>query len=173
MSYYRRAIEKYAKYVVEQSKLNLKKPKKPFGQSTNASGSLYNSLSYIIQGKKNTIKFLSEDYGQFIDLGVRGSESTYPQTAQAQTKAKEHFKFKTGPHSSIFDNWIKQKGIKGRDKKTGRFITNKSLTYLIARSVGKKGIRATLFFTSPLNRGLDLFGDEIAEGYIKDKIGIK
>ena len=30
MSYYRRAIEKYAKFVIEQSKLNLKKPKKPF-----------------------------------------------------------------------------------------------------------------------------------------------
>ena len=28
MGYYQRAIEKYAKWVVEQSKLNLKKPKK-------------------------------------------------------------------------------------------------------------------------------------------------
>lgn len=171
MNYYRRAIEKYAKFVIEQSKQNLKKPKKPFGQSSNASGSLSSSLEYKIQGKK--IKFLSNDYGQFIDIGVRGSESTYSQTAQAQTKAKEHFKFKTGPHSSIFNNWIRQKGIKGRDKKTGRFITNKSLSYLIARSIGKKGIRATLFFTKPFNRGLDLFGDEIAEAYLKDKIGIE
>lgn len=171
MSYYRRAIERYAKYVIEQSKQNLKKPKKPFGQSTNASGTLSKSLEYRIEGKK--IKFLSEDYGEFIDKGVRGSESSYPQTSQAQTKAKEHFKFRTGPHSSVFDKWIKQKGIRGRDKKTGRFITNKSLTYLIARSIGKKGIRATLFFTKPFNRGLDLFGDEIAEAYLKDKIGIE
>tara|TARA_R100001440_G_scaffold32536_2_gene51219 strand:+ start:121 stop:636 length:516 start_codon:yes stop_codon:yes gene_type:complete len=171
MSYYRRAIEKYAKYVIEQSKQNLKKPKKPFGQLTNTTGKLSNSLEYRIKGDK--ISFLSEDYGQFIDIGVRGSKSSYPQTAQAQTKAKEHFKFRTGPHSSVFDKWIKQKGIKGRDKKTGRFITNKSLTYLIARSIGQKGIRATLFFTKPFQRGLDLFGDEIAEGFIKDKIGIE
>jgi hypothetical protein len=171
MGYYQRAIEKYAKWVVEQSKLNLKKPKKPFGKSSNASGELLNSLDYKIQGDK--ISFLSEDYGQFIDLGVRGSKSTYSQTAQAQTKAKEHFKYRTQPPSSIFTKWIKQKGIQGRDKKTGRFITRQSLSFLIARSIGQKGIRATLFFTKPFNRGLDLFGDEIAEGYIKDKIGIE
>jgi len=171
MGYYQRAIEKYAKWVVEQSKLNLKKPKKPFGKSSNASGELLNSLNYKIQGDK--ISFLSEDYGQFIDLGVRGSKSTYSQTAQAQTKAKEHFKYRTQPPSSVFTKWIKQKGIQGRDKKTGRFITRQSLSFLIARSIGQKGIRATLFFTKPFNRGLDLFGDEIAEGYIKDKIGIE
>jgi hypothetical protein len=171
MGYYQRAIEKYAKWVVQQSKLNLNKPKKPFGQSSNASGKLSNSLEYKIQGDK--ISFLSEDYGQFIDLGVRGSKSTYSQTAQAQTKAKEHFKYRTQPPSSIFTKWIKQKGIQGRDKKTGRFITRQSLSFLIARSIGQKGIRATLFFTKPFNRGLDLFGDEIAEGYIKDKIGIE
>jgi len=171
MGYYQRAIEKYAKWVVQQSKLNLNKPKKPFGKSSNASSKLSNSLEYKIKGNK--ISFLSEDYGQFIDLGVRGSKSTYPQTAQAQTKAKEHFKYRTQPPSSVFTKWIKQKGIQGRDKKTGRFITRQSLSFLIARSIGEKGIRATLFFTKPFNRGLDLFGDEIAEGYIKDKIGIE
>ena len=171
MGYYQRAIEKYAKWVVQQSKLNLNKPKKPFGKSSNASGKLSNSLDYKIKGDK--ISFLSEDYGQFIDLGVRGSKSTYSQTAQAQTKAKEHFKYRTQPPSSVFTKWIKQKGIQGRDKKTGRFITRQSLSFLIARSIGQKGIRATLFFTKPFNRGLDLFGDEIAEGYIKDKIGIE
>ena len=171
MGYYQRAIEKYAKWVVQQSKLNLNKPKKPFGKSSNASSKLSNSLEYKIKGNK--ISFLSEDYGQFIDLGVRGSKSTYPQTAQAQTKAKEHFKYRTQPPSSVFTKWIKQKGIQGRDKKTGRFITRQSLSFLIARSIGQKGIRATLFFTKPFNRGLDLFGDEIAEAYLKDKIGIE
>lgn len=171
MGYYQRAIEKYAKWVVQQSKLNLNKPKKPFGKSSNSSGKLSSSIEYRVKGDK--ISFLSEDYGQFIDLGVRGSKSTYSQTAQAQTKAKEHFKYRTQPPSSIFLKWIKQKGIQGRDKKTGRFITRQSLSFLIARSIGQKGIRATLFFTKPFNRGLDLFGDEIAEGYIKDKIGIE
>jgi len=171
MGYYQRAIEKYAKWVVQQSKLNLNKPKKPFGKSSNSSGKLSSSIEYRVKGDK--ISFLSEDYGQFIDLGVRGSKSTYSQTAQAQTKAKEHFKYRTQPPSSVFTKWIKQKGIQGRDKKTGRFITRQSLSFLIARSIGQKGIRATLFFTKPFNRGLDLFGDEIAEGYIKDKIGIE
>ena len=170
MGYYQRAIEKYAKWVIEQSRLNLKKPKKPFGKLTNTTGKLYNSLEYRIKGDK--ISFLSEDYGQFIDLGVRGSKSTYPQTAQAQTKAKEHFKYKTQPPSRVFDKWSIRKGIAPRDSK-GRFIKRQSLNFLIAKSIGQKGIRATLFFTKPFQRGLDLFGDEIAEGFIKDKIGIE
>ena len=171
MGYYQRAIEKYAKWVVEQSKLNLKKPKKPFGKSSNASGELLNSLNYKIQGDK--ISFLSEDYGQFIDLGVRGSKSTYSQTAQAQTKAKEHFKYRTQPPSSVFTKWIKQKGIQGRDKKTGRFITRQSLSFLIARSIGQKGIRASLFFTKPFEEALPLFEDEMLEAFLNDNLEIE
>ena len=48
-------------------------------------------IELLLKNNKRLVKisFLSEDYGQFIDLGVRGSKSTYPQTAQAQTKAKK------------------------------------------------------------------------------------
>ncbi|BCV05523.1 MAG: hypothetical protein CM15mV109_280 [uncultured marine virus] len=42
------------------------------------------------------------------------------------------------PPPKAFKDFIKRKGIKGRDKKTGRFITNKSLQFLIARSVFKR-----------------------------------
>ena len=72
------------------------------------------------------------------------------------------------PPSKPFEKWIKKKGIKGRDKKTGRFITNKSLSYLIARSIYNKGIRATMFFTKPFERGIELYGDEMVAAYIED-----
>jgi len=159
MSKFKQALEKYAKYVVQQSRSNLTKKK------NNASKQLYNSLEYKIQGDR--VSFLSESYGEFIDKGVKGAKSTYPESSASP------FKYTTKqPPSRVFDKWSIRKGIAPRDKQ-GKFVSRQSLNFLIARSIKNKGIRATLFFTKPFERGLDLYGDEIAEGYIKDKIGIE
>jgi len=159
MSKFRKALDKYAKYVIQQSRSNLTKKK------NNASKALYNSLAYTIKGDK--VSFLSEDYGQFIDKGVKGAKSTYPESSASP------FKYTTKqPPSSAFDKWSIRKGIAPRDKQ-GRFVSRQSLNFLIARSIYKKGIKATLFFTKPFERGLDLYGDEIVAGYIEDNLEIK
>ena len=159
MSEFKKALEKYAKYVIQQSRSNLTKKK------NNASKQLYNSLEYKIQGDK--ISFLSEKYGEFIDKGVKGSKSTYPESSASP------FKYTTKqPPSSVFDKWSIRKGIAPRDKQ-GRFVSRQSLNFLIARSIKNKGIRATLFFTKPFERGLDLYGDEIVAGYLEDKIDLQ
>ena len=145
MSEFKKALEKYAKYVIQQSRSNLTKKK------NNASKQLYNSLEYKIQGDK--ISFLSEKYGEYLDKGVKGSKSTYPESFASP------FKYTTKqPPSSVFDKWSIRKGIAPRDKQ-GRFVSRQSLNFLIARSIKNKGIRATLFFTKPFERGLDLYGD--------------
>jgi hypothetical protein len=159
MSEFKKALEKYAKYVIQQSRSNLTKKK------NNASKQLYNSLEYKIQGDK--ISFLSEKYGEFIDKGVKGSKSTYPESSASP------FRYKTKqPPSSVFDKWSIRKGIAPRDKQ-GRFVSRQSLNFLIARSIKNKGIRATLFFTKPFERGLDLYGDEIVAGYLEDKLDLQ
>ena len=159
MSEFKKALEKYAKYVIQQSRSNLTKKK------NNASKQLYNSLEYKIQGDK--ISFLSEKYGEFIDKGVKGSKSTYPESSESP------FKYTTKqPPSSVFDKWSIRKGIAPRDKQ-GRFVSRQSLNFLIARSIKNKGIRATLFFTKPFERGLDLYGDEIVAGYLEDKLDLQ
>ena len=71
------------------------------------------------------------------------------------------------PPPSAFEDFIKRKGIKGRDKK-GRFITNKSLQFLIARSVFQKGIKASMFFTKPFNQAFDKLPPELQENFVKD-----
>lgn len=163
MGKFEQALEKYAKYVIQQSRSNLTK------QGNSASGSLYKSLSYKIQGSK--VKFLSNKYGVYQDQGVRGAEGHYADKATSGSPFKyRHHPSSDGEFVKSLSKWIKKKGIKGRDKKTGRFITDKSLTYLIARSIYRKGIRATLFFTKPFERGLDLYGDEIVLGYIDDNL---
>ena len=160
MSEFKKALEKYAKYVIQQSRSNLTKKK------NNASKQLYNSLEYKIQGDK--VSFLSEDYGQFIDKGVKGSKSTYPESSASPFK----YTTKQPPSSKVFDKWSIRKGIAPRDKQ-GRFVSRQSLNFLIARSIKNKGIRATLFFTKPFERGLDLYGDEIVAGYLEDKLDLQ
>jgi len=159
MSEFKKALEKYANYVIQQSRSNLTKKK------NNASKQLYNSLEYKIQGDK--ISFLSEDYGEYLDKGVKGAKSTYPESSASP------FKYTTKqPPSSVFDKWSIRKGIAPRDKQ-GKFVSRQSLNFLIARSIKNKGIRATLFFTKPFERGLDLYGDEIVAGYLEDKLNLQ
>ena len=159
MSEFRKALEKYANYVIQQSRSNLTRGK------NNASKQLYNSLEYKIKGDK--VSFLSEKYGEFIDKGVKGSKTTYPESSASP------FKYTTKqPPSSVFDKWSIRKGIAPRDKQ-GKFVKRQSLNFLIARSIKNKGIRATLFFTKPFERGLDLYEDEIVAGYLEDKLDLQ
>ena len=162
MSEFKKALEKYAKYVIQQSRTNLTKKK------NNSTKALYNSLEYKIQGDK--VSFLSEKYGPFIDKGVRGAKGYYADQATAESPYKYTNKI---PPAKPFEKWIKKNNIQGRDKKTGRFITQQSLSYIIARSVYSTGIRATLFFTKPFERGLDLYGDEIVAGFLEDKLDLQ
>lgn len=164
MGKYEEALEKYAKYVVQQSRSNLTK------KGNKASGDLYKSLGF--QVTDDNITFTGEEYGLYQDQGVRGKNAYYSASANSP------FRFGTGTGrkgglTQGIAKWIKQKGIKGRDKKTGRFITDKSLTFLISRSIYDKGLRATLFFTKPFEAGLVKYGDEIAEAFIEDKINIE
>ena len=158
------ALNKYAKYVIQQSRSNLTK------KGNSASGALYKSLGYEVT--EDSISFTGESYGSFQDQGVKGKNAYYSASASSPFK----FGTGTGPKGGLtkgIAKWIKQKGIKGRDKKTGRFITDKSLTFLISRSIYDKGIRATLFFTKPFEAGLVKYGDEIAAAYIEDNLNFE
>ena len=77
----------YAKYVIQQSKSNLTKNKK-------GGGALYNSLDYkvIEDNQAMLVEFMMEDYGVYVDRGVKGVNSTYPETA----KAKSPFQYGSG-----------------------------------------------------------------------------
>mgnify|MGYP003112822097 FL=1 len=166
MGEFEKALEKYGKYVVQQARTRLTKGRNPYGTS-NSSKKLYNSLKFNV--KKNGIVFNMLDYGEYQDQGVRGKSSYY-----ADETANSPFKYKNKiPPAKPFEKWIKQKGIQGRDKKTGRFISRQSLSYLIARSIYSKGIRATLFFTKPFEAGLDKFSDELVFGFIEDNLKLE
>ena len=165
MGQFEQALEKYAKYVIQQSRSNLAR------KEQNTSNKLYESLNYRIQNGR--VKFLGEEYGLYQDKGVRGAEGHYADQATSGSPFKyRHHPSSDGEFVKSLSKWIKKKGIKGRDEK-GRFIKDKTLSYLIARSIYKKGIRATMFFTKPFEEALPLFEDEILEGFLEDNLNLE
>ena len=139
-----KALNGFGKYVIQQSRSNLTKGKK------NSTSDLYNSLKYDITEEHGNflLDFLMEDYGDFVDQGVRGAGSS-------SNNRTSPFKFgsgtgKKGGLTKGIEKWIKQKPIKQwKDKKTGKFLSYKSMKFLIARSIYNKGTKPSLFFTKP------------------------
>lgn len=125
------ALNKFAKYVVSQSKANLTRQKK------NASGNLRNSLGYDLKVSDNSfsLEFIMAEYGMFIDEGVHGSKSSYLETRNSRFEFSG--RFKTIPTKAL-DKWVVRKGIKGTRDEKGRFIDRQSLKYVIAKSIYKK-----------------------------------
>ena len=163
MSEFRKALEKYAKFVIDKSRQNLQKGGK-YG-THNKSGALSKSLEYKIVGDK--VSFISLKYGEYLDKGVKGAKSTYPESSASPFKYRN-----LKPPSSVFDKWTIKSGIAPRDSK-GRFIKRKSLNYIIANSIYSKGIRATMFFTKPFEEALPLFEDDFLEGFLNDNLEIE
>ena len=95
--------------------------------------------------------FYMADYGTYLDEGVSGTKVKRSFTdAKGKTRKSSYSYTNKQPPSGIIEKWIKKKGIKGRSSKTGRFITNKSLSFLIARSIKIKGLKSISFFQKPL-----------------------
>lgn len=151
----RDALNKFAKYVIQQSRSNLTKGKK------NASKELYNSLDSDIKVSKNSfeLSFLMEDYGVFQDKGVSGTEKKY-NTPFKYTNKK--------PPASAFSNWVVRKGLKGTRDSKGRFTSRKGLQFAIANSIYKKGIKPSLFFTKPFEKAFNNLPKDIVKSYALD-----
>ena len=152
------AIDKFRKYVIQQSRSNLTKQRK------NVNKSLYNSINGVSKVNKNSISLYFEmlDYGIFQDKGVSGKFKKYNTDFSYKSKM---------PPSKVFDKWIVRKGIAPRNEK-GQFMSRKSLSYLIARKIFREGIKPSLFFTKPFEKAYDRLPDEIVEAYGIDIVNL-
>ena len=151
-------IDKFRKYVVQQSRSNLTKQKK------NASKSLYNSVKGISKVNPNSISlyFEMEEHGIYQDKGVKGKTSS--------TKAPNSpFKFgsgtgKKGGLTNGIQKWVKQKRFQFRDEQ-GRFMSYNSTAFLITRSIYNKGLKPSMFFTKPFDKAFANLPKELVEAY--------
>ena len=147
------SLNKFAKYVVQQSRTNLTKGKK------NVSKSLYNSIDYDLTVSPNSfsLSFIMDEYGMYQDKGVSGTKKKY----------NTPFKYtnKMPPIKPLAD-WAKFKNIRLRDAK-GKFAKGnyKTIGFLISRSIYRKGIKPSLFFTKPFERSFKNLPDEVVKAF--------
>ncbi len=157
-----KALNTFAKYVIQQSKTNLTKGKK------NASKELYNSLGSDIKVSKNSfeLSFLMEEYGVFQDKGVRGAGGVRKTTSKfnrrnnkgkiwKQKGGNSEFSFKKGRKPSVkhFKDWSKRKGLSA---------------YAVREAVFRQGIKPSLFFTKPFEKAFKNLPKELVESFALD-----
>lgn len=147
-------LDKIAKDIIKQSRANLTRRK------ITAQGQLYRSLQYNVEVFKNSIAIdiLMEHYGKFVDQGVSGTERRFDTPFSYRDKM---------PPISVFNSWIIKRGIAPRNDK-GQFLSRRSLQFAIAKSVFKRGLRPTRFYTDAVESAMKRIPDEIAEAYALD-----
>ncbi len=148
----KQSLEYFRKYVSSQSRRNLTRLKK------NDTKGLYKRLDGVLKVSPNSFQ-LSWDlgYGNFQDKGVSGTEKKYD--------TPYSYKSKMPPIKPLSD-WAKRKGIRLRDEQ-GKFQKGnyKTIGFLIARSIFRKGIKPSLFFTKPFEQGFKNLPDQLIEAY--------
>ena len=116
-----------------------------------------------------SVKFYMADYGTYVDQGVSGNSVPRTFVNWKQSTKISDYKYTTKqPPPDILARWIQKKGIKGRDKKTGRFISNMALAFIIGRSIKIKGIQGISFFQQPFGIRFQEMKDGFLEEFKKD-----
>jgi len=159
-----RYLNSFGKQVVNRAKGNLQKTK---GGGTNLEKSL--SFKVITDADGFSVQFFMDSYGTFVDKGVSGTDVRRSFKDYKGRTISSPYKYTTKqPPSRVLDKWIVKKGIAPRDEK-GRFMSRKSISFLIARSIKRKGIQGISFFQKPLMLGLKQFGKDML-GAVKEDI---
>ena len=160
-------LDSFGRYIVQQSRSNLTKAKK------NVNKDLYNSIKFKVEreGDSISVNFYMLDYGTYVDKGVSGNKITRSFKNYNNKAMKSPFKYTTKqPPAGVLAKWISKRRIKGRDQKTGRYISNMSLAFIMARKIKRDGIQGISFFQRPLFLGLKKFGTEFLQAIQEDII---
>ena len=138
----KRVLDKFGKYLVKESRKNLTQKKK------NVTNSLYESLDYDVKAMPNSFEFdfLMNEYGEWVDKGRKAGKN---------------------PPFSPLRKWVQDRRIQFRSNK-GKFQSYDQTAWAIVKSIGKKGIPASNFYSRPFNLGYAKLPNEIVEAYALD-----
>lgn len=138
----KRVLDKFGKYLVKESRKNLTRKKK------NVTNSLYESLDFDVKAMPNSFEFdfLMNEYGEWVDKGRKAGKN---------------------PPFSPLRKWVEDRRIQFRSNK-GKFQSYDQTAWAIVKSIGKKGIPASNFYSRPFNLGYAKLPNEIVEAYALD-----
>ena len=124
-----------------------------------ASGTLEKSLAYRLKIKGSSIN---------VSVYAKGKASKYFLAREDGRRAGA----KQPPVSAILD-WMRIKPIKLRDKETGKFkkpteALKKQVAFLIARKIGKQGIKGWKAFDYAMENIWDEYEAKLLDAYGKD-----
>lgn len=183
-------LKRYSENVLELTKKDLlnkmKQRDAEVGGRGQMSRQLYSSIYPLVVATPTSVSVgvSMPEYGKFLDEGVKGSESTYRESINSRYQ----FRTKQPPMKPFTGatGWIAQKAIIDRGevrKNTGKkgkalsravIAANKSLAFVIARSIRKKGIKAYSFTHNVLDNAdvliselTDVYGEKILTELIK------
>jgi len=169
-------LERFRDFVINEAKKNLIRGKK------NASKGLFESLRGNVKAMPNSfyMDFEMSDYGKFQDKGVKGKNpNALPKESKnygVQKAPNSPYKFGTGSGQKggltrSLDKWIIRKGLAPRDK-DGKFMSRKTLKFLMARSIYFSGIKPSLFFTTPFEKAFKMLPEELVEKFGLDALNL-
>jgi len=130
--------------------------------------SLYNSIQVNVEplGDTISVQLVMNDYWKYVDKGVKGRKSTYPESSESPFQYPASPKSSDGKFQSSLQLWIAQKPIQVRTSagQSGKQVLNinASIAYAMRSSIIDKGIRATNFVSSVINElGLLTLTDQL------------
>jgi len=161
-----RYLNSFGKQVANRAKGGLQKAK-------GGNSDLEQSIRYEVVKDQNgfTVNFYMNNYGTYVDKGVSGTQQKQTFKDYKNKTISSPYKYTNKqPPPDILAKWIQKKGLKGRDEKTGRFISNMSLAFIIGRKIKRDGIKGLSFFQKPLMLGLKQFGGDMLNAVKEDLI---
>ena len=160
----------YAKEVIEATQKNLDAEKK---QSTGNLASSF-TIRKVGEGKKFAIEVLAADYLKFVDLGVQGVDGA----KNINTTSPFRFKYAnpSRKHVKAIQKWILQNNVKARATDVSEYgkvggerrIGEKTLAYIIAKSIKKKGLKKTGVWSKAWDATFKDFNEQVAKAVGND-----
>ena len=161
------SLQKLGGNVVKEGRGILKRKNK-----TTSPNSLYNDFDYLVTASKDSVTLEFEfggadDYWAFVDEGVRGAGG-FKGSGRARGQ-NSPFKYSTKmPPRRFIDRWIVSKPLKAARDEKGRFVSRKSLAFLIQRSIFQRGLERTQFFSKPFTQQLNKQTENITKAFADD-----
>ena len=172
-------LERFRDYIIKEARSNLTRNKK------NDSKGLYQSLKGNVKAMPNSfyMDFEMNDYGKFQDKGVKGKDpSKVSKNARIKGQQAPNSPYKFGSGSaagqwgmfvSNIQKWAQKRNIRLRDDK-GKYKKGgySTIAQIIAGNIYNRGIKPSLFFTTPFEAAFKRLPDELVEKFGLDAMNL-